>query len=152
MILVGGQPEPFCGHQVCLWLWETPARPRRNGRSAFGVSPLWRPGRNSLPTTHQPGCHPGADVARRKATDSAGRAAHRSVISGRPTGRSHPPAISEKVILARPGLAAIEKAVDTKTASMLIDFLHEFSQRPLRGLTFDEALLTYAERQLGDGM
>jgi hypothetical protein len=61
------------------------------------------------------------------------------------------PLISAKVKFWRPRLAAIDKAVETKTASILADFLHEFPQRPLRGLTFDEALDTYVERQLGDG-
>jgi hypothetical protein len=59
--------------------------------------------------------------------------------------------ISEKVKFWRPRLAAIDKAVETKTASILADFLHDFPQRPLRGLTFEEALNTYVERQLGDG-
>lgn len=61
--------------------------------------------------------------------------------------RHFAPSVAPAVQLARPGIQAT--SLEEKTAAILEDFLIDYPQRPLRGLSFGDSLVTYAERQLG---
>ncbi len=56
--------------------------------------------------------------------------------------------VAAEVAIRRPGLSPTGR--DIKTASLLNDFLNDFSERPLRAIDLQVALQIYIERSLGD--
>ena len=60
--------------------------------------------------------------------------------------RRYQDAVGEVVAFERPHFSEEARAI--KTASLLLDFLHEFPERPLRGVDFDEALVSFVTRKL----
>lgn len=67
--------------------------------------------------------------------------------------REHSDKVAEQVALSRPLLRLGPGAgIEIKAASLLADFLIEFPKRPLRGLTFEQALTTYVQRRLDEGV
>lgn len=62
--------------------------------------------------------------------------------------REHRAAVRNIVSRARPDLG--EDGVSIKTASLLMDFLYDFQQRPLRGLSLRDCVTTYATRHFED--
>ena len=54
--------------------------------------------------------------------------------------------VQDLVLAARPGVSA--RALEAKIGSLLVDFLYDFPERPLRGLEFEDAALEFARRSL----